>query len=352
MYSRKLAQTTLYVSACVALASAQVEFPCDRRGGEMKERLRESRKRSCWLEAGTTESKTLTPPRERGKEEDGERERKKNNLKGERKNTTERNQSRNRGRSIGGGFVCVCASSSLRRCCVTLDPADIDNSNWCCQYCWMMMSMRGAQLLPVRNFCTIDQLVYPSVFQPRRKIHTNKSFLARRRGGDGRLLKTTPHSPTALLGRLLDCSLPGFVVILGLYSNRIAEFLTLWIFPKWNDWAFIVVVGLFFSKSTEWRARRLEKKLWNGRKKMTCPFYWLESVVVVTLCDYSPAACPSASINIPRGQGVVRPFDQFQLRFFLSFFLLFCPSFCVHFIYLFIYVWRSLLSSSSSSPVR
>ena len=290
--------------------------------------------------------------RKRQRRRCGERERKKNNLKGERKNTTERNQSRNRGRSIGGGFVCVCASSSLRRCCVTLDPADIDNSNWCCQYCWMMMSMRGAQLLPVRNFCTIDQLVYPSVFQPRRKIHTNKSFLARRRGGDGRLLKTTPHSPTALLGRLLDCSLPGFVVILGLYSNRIAEFLTLWIFPKWNDWAFIVVVGLFFSKSTEWRARRLEKKLWNGRKKMTCPFYWLESVVVVTLCDYSPAACPSASINIPRGQGVVRPFDQFQLRFFLSFFLLFCPSFCVHFIYLFIYVWRSLLSSSSSSPVR
>ena len=80
MYSRKLAQMTLYVSACVALASAQVEFPCDRRRGEMKERLRESRKRSCWLEAGTTESKTLTPPRERGKEEDGEREREKKQL--------------------------------------------------------------------------------------------------------------------------------------------------------------------------------------------------------------------------------------------------------------------------------
>ena len=133
--------------------------------------------------------------------------------------------------------------------------------------------------------------------------------------------------------------LPGFVVILGLwYSNRIAEFLTLWIFPKWNDWAFIVVVGLFFSKSTEWRARRLEKKLWNGRKKMTCPFYWLESVVVVTLCDYSPAACPSASINIPRGQGVVRPFDQFQLRFFLFFFSSsVLPFVFILFIYLFMF---------------
>ena len=267
----------------------------------------------------------------------GREREKKNNLKGERKNTTERNQSRNRGRSIGGGFVCVCASSSLRRCCVTLDPADIDNSNWCCQYCWMMMSMRGAQLLPVRNFCTIDQLVYPSVFQPRRKIHTNKSFLARRRGGDGRLLKTTPHSPTALLGRLLDCSLPGFVVILGLYSNRIAEFLTLWIFPKWNDWAFIVVAGLFFSKSTEWRARRLEKKTLEWKKK---------DDVSVLLTRVSggrdtlwlfPCCLPECFYKHPPRTGC-RPSVWPISASFLSFFLSPLLSFLLCSFYLFIYL--------------